>query len=97
MKTTLSIITIGIALLTIITGDQLFENHKKALNEHSALNYESNKGVYLASEFLQFKKENMYKNLLKGNMNAELYASQTVSDKVLFKMFVKYKTGKLAE
>jgi hypothetical protein len=82
MKTTLSILA-GITLMIAAVTNRVSVSPQSNANlKRSQTSYDVNKGCYLASEFAQFKKEN-----LREDLNVEV----PVSDKVLFKAFVSYK------
>ncbi len=83
MKTTLSILAGATLLLAALTNRTTVNaDLNSTQNDVANLNTSINKGSYLASEFAQFKKE---------NIPEDRNIVEPVSEKVLFKAFVIHK------
>lgn len=77
---TLSLASALILSASFVKGDTNSNNVPG--NDKVDQNYKLNKGSYWASEFYNFKKE---------NLRSDLYAENQLSEKVLFKAFVIFK------
>lgn len=83
MKTIISILT-GIAAIAVVTvwNTSSVNMNVNSNKDQFVSEMKLNKGSYWASEFAQFKKE---------NLRADQFEAEKVSEKVIFKAFVKHK------
>lgn len=82
LKPALVFIVGGLLILSTAFSQKRIAGNGSALIKKVEWDVPLNKGVYLASEFLKFKND---------NLRSDLYTEEKVSEKVLFKAFVRYK------